>query len=299
MITMSNPELPSPTPVVPEYARKVGLLLLIIVNVALGLFYLFELKPGVHLLARAFLADMSMGLVAGFGTRALLRKRNWFVRVITASASLIIGLLVLGVLSGWKSGLGPLSFWRTTIDWYNLAHILLGASGIFLAMQAWSRPQTGVAAQAVPAPSSARSRRGRNKTSQNNLAGEKPKRKRKSKADKAIPQPAAAAPVLNMPVRTEPVTVISAPAPVPATSRVEHSERSAAASRPGKPVPPAAARTSMVRLSKVETHLCPYCLEPVLNKDPRGIVECDICHTQHHGDCWAIAGFCQVPHFTA
>jgi hypothetical protein len=299
MITMSNPELPSTTPVVPEYPRKVGLLLLIIINVALGLFYLFELKPGVHLLARAFLADMSMGLVAGFGTRTLLGRRNWFVRMITASASLIIGLLVLGVLSGWKSGLGPLSFWRTTIDWYNLAHILLGGGGIFLAMQAWSRPRASAAAQAAAAPANGRPRRSRSKASNKSLPGEKPKRKRKSKADQAISQPAAAAPALNTPVRAEPVTVVTAPPQVPATSRVEPTERPAAAVRAGKPVSPAPARTSMVRLSKVETHLCPYCLEPVLNKDPRGIVECDICHTQHHGDCWAIAGFCQVPHFTA
>jgi ribosomal protein L37AE/L43A len=58
-------------------------------------------------------------------------------------------------------------------------------------------------------------------------------------------------------------------------------------------------RKSKVRLSLIEKHLCPYCLEPVVQNDPRGIVECEICHTLHHADCWAIAGSCQVPHFTA
>jgi hypothetical protein len=29
------------------------------------------------------------------------------------------------------------------------------------------------------------------------------------------------------------------------------------------------------------------------------VVECEICHTLHHADCWAITGACQVPHFTA
>jgi hypothetical protein len=28
-------------------------------------------------------------------------------------------------------------------------------------------------------------------------------------------------------------------------------------------------------------------------------VECQICHTLHHADCWAITGTCQVPHYTA
>jgi len=25
-------------------------------------------------------------------------------------------------------------------------------------------------------------------------------------------------------------------------------------------------------------------------------VECPICHTMHHKDCWDITGTCQVPH---
>jgi ribosomal protein L37AE/L43A len=50
-------------------------------------------------------------------------------------------------------------------------------------------------------------------------------------------------------------------------------------------------------LAPVEVHRCPYCLEPVKRNDPRGVVECDVCHTLHHADCWAITGTCQVPHY--
>jgi ribosomal protein L37AE/L43A len=46
----------------------------------------------------------------------------------------------------------------------------------------------------------------------------------------------------------------------------------------------------------VEEHRCPYCLDPVSRNDPRGVKECDVCHTLHHADCWAITGVCQVPH---
>lgn len=52
-----------------------------------------------------------------------------------------------------------------------------------------------------------------------------------------------------------------------------------------------------VRLVGEEEHRCPYCLELVAPHDPRGIVECPICHTRHHADCWAVTGVCQVPHF--
>lgn len=54
---------------------------------------------------------------------------------------------------------------------------------------------------------------------------------------------------------------------------------------------------SMVRLVGQEEHRCPYCLELVAPNDPRGFVECDICHTRHHADCWAVTGACQVPHY--
>ena len=48
-----------------------------------------------------------------------------------------------------------------------------------------------------------------------------------------------------------------------------------------------------------EEHRCPYCLELIAPDDPRGTVECSVCHTLHHADCWAITGACQVPHYTA
>jgi hypothetical protein len=34
----------------------------------------------------------------------------------------------------------------------------------------------------------------------------------------------------------------------------------------------------------------------VKRNDPRGVVECEVCHTLHHKDCWDITGACQVPH---
>jgi hypothetical protein len=57
-------------------------------------------------------------------------------------------------------------------------------------------------------------------------------------------------------------------------------------------------RKPVLQLSDEEEHRCPYCLELIDIDDPRGIVECKICHTLHHADCWAITGACQVPHFT-
>ena len=55
---------------------------------------------------------------------------------------------------------------------------------------------------------------------------------------------------------------------------------------------------SKLTLSDVVEHRCPYCLEEITPGDPRGTVECKVCHTLHHADCWAITGACQVPHYT-
>jgi hypothetical protein len=56
-------------------------------------------------------------------------------------------------------------------------------------------------------------------------------------------------------------------------------------------------RKSHLQLSAEVEHRCPYCLGIIDPDDPRGTVECKICHTLHHADCWAITGACQVPHY--
>jgi ribosomal protein L37AE/L43A len=51
-----------------------------------------------------------------------------------------------------------------------------------------------------------------------------------------------------------------------------------------------------IRLVGAEEHRCPYCLQSVTRRDPRGIVICPDCKTWHHKDCWSITGMCQIPH---
>jgi len=58
-------------------------------------------------------------------------------------------------------------------------------------------------------------------------------------------------------------------------------------------------RKVQVQLSNEVEHRCPYCLELVEPDDPRGVVECKVCHTLHHADCWAITSACQVPHYNS
>jgi ribosomal protein L37AE/L43A len=60
-----------------------------------------------------------------------------------------------------------------------------------------------------------------------------------------------------------------------------------------------ARRDAEIHLTGAEKYKCPYCLQPIEARDPRGIVVCPICHTRHHKDCWDVTGMCQVPHYHA
>ncbi len=60
---------------------------------------------------------------------------------------------------------------------------------------------------------------------------------------------------------------------------------------------PAPANTnSEVKVIAKDQDRCPYCLDVIEPRDPRGVVVCEICGTPHHADCWAAGGRCQMPH---
>jgi hypothetical protein len=173
-------------------------------------------------------------------------------------------LVLLGWFTGWGFGIDPLRAGRTGAGWWKTGQILLAAGFAFLALFAWQHP----------------SRSGRPVT--NNRVPKKTlhtRRKSQKRLDRA-PQPRPASPATNQtiqPILQQPI--ISQPAK-PKRNRPGHS----------KP---------KLVLSDQEEYRCPYCLELIDPDDQRGVVECKICHTLHHADCWAITGACQVPHFTA
>ena len=283
---MSDSSTPLSRPAGSAFPRKILLLILLEVALALGYYMIVRNSSAVPLLGANLLAIIIFGLAAGVMTRMILRERNWFIRFISGTAAIIIGLFLLGWLTHWLIGLGPLIFWRTSIDWIGFGKLVLGMLSFFLSMQAWWKPAPVATITPVPlqvserpsvpvsTPASAPKR-----SSQTKLrAKAKPKRSKQT----------------HFPLFS----------PKSRTSPARKSARSKASSKEvSKPV--TKSRRSLfqhkpqVHLSKIERHLCPYCLEPVTRNDPRGVVECDICHTLHHGDCWAIAGSCQVPHYTA
>ncbi len=277
--------------------RKVFLLFLLVVALALGLVFLARQRSSLPLLLFNLLADASLGLLIGVGTRLVLRDRNWFIQGIASAAMSIVGLAVLGYFTDWKSGIGPLHAglvkvnwldWahltlklplqfgrRSSMDLLDLAHMVVAVDTSWFALRAWKRSSRLVGQSGGYSP------------------------RVRSRA-RARPVGAAVAPNVSIPQIRVPVgSSTGSRIKRRKVGRPSISRSAASAMRPSRgqsgrwnPL----RRKPEVQLAVYEEHRCPYCLEDVNRNDPRGVVECQVCHTLHHKDCWDITGTCQVPH---
>jgi hypothetical protein len=262
--TMSNPVPPSQEPVSIILVRKLVLLILLMVVAALGLLFLLRNARVYSPLLSHILSDAAIGLIAGFSSRWILRKQTTFLRITATLAFLVCALELLGWFTGWQIGLSPLQIGRSNVDWLSLGQLLLGTGVSILALYAWTFPVLVI----EPAP--------HREVVQSLPRGlrQPAKRPRRSVTTPAIGSRRAGRTVRTAPVASPELSV------KPRRRRITQ-------------------RKPQLQLSTEEERRCPYCLEPIIQDDPRGTVECKICHTLHHGDCWAITGACQVPHYTA
>lgn len=259
---------------------KLLVLLALVGASAFGLTSLLREKSNLPVPMENWFAVMMMALVSGFGSRWILKRRSGFIRFIAAMSAYLVGLFLLGLFSEWKYGIGPFEIWPKQADVDGLIQVAVGLVIFVLVFRAW-RKRPSLAAQAVPAPRPAPSPR---------------------------PRPAAPRASAVKPKKRKSVLEFFKPKVKPL--RVQRAERAA---RPKKAVKPLRKADAPVRQQKsqswrgrpkvqlaiVEEHRCPFCLEPVSRVDPRGVVECEVCHTLHHKDCWEITGVCQVPHYNS
>jgi len=275
--------------------RKIFLLLLVVTASALGLVLLSRRGSTVPPVLFNILADASIGLLAGLAARFALRYRSPFIQGLASAAASIVGLAVLGYFTGWKSGIGPfqagavavhgleawhlplrlpLAFNHTGMDVVDLVNVIIAVDVSWIALRVWRQRTRVVAEGSSPAPFVRRPAH-------------------LSRSSAVQPMPAVNAPVSPAPSARPRIKrnkvgerpVVSKPAPSIRPMRAKPQRRNRV--RSGQ---------SVVHLAVHEEHRCPYCLEPVKRNDPRGSVECQVCHALHHKDCWDITGSCQVPH---
>jgi len=291
--------------------RKLVLLLLLIGAAVLWIVIWFQQEANFPLLPSTFFADASVGLIAGFGARIFLRNQDGFVRYFFAILITAVGMYLMGALTNWVLGIGPI-LWEqkfaeqlqeikfdrdffnqigslgigsrvlfdfSAMDWADSVHLAISLVMTVLSLQAWRRTSTPAATMVepveitpmpAPAPQAGRSGRSRRTASPNGRA--RVQRSGGSTRLRESPQPRAHS---NNGARSSVRTMEPVVRP-----KKKRSSRSKA----------------KIQFALVEEHRCPYCLDPVSRNDPRGVKECEVCHTLHHADCWAITGVCQVPH---
>lgn len=322
-VAAMNPFHPAESPQVVRESdsllRKLVLLLLLISAAALWIVIWFRQDPDFPLLLSTFFTDASLGLVAGFGSRIFLRRRDAFARYAVAIAVMVAGMYLIGALTHWVLGVGPIRleerfaeqigevrlngdlgsqirrlgigsrvlFDFSALDWADPLHLAVSLTMTLLALSAWHRAQPSVpepveveiAPMPVPAAPRIRTRRGRRSSSASHAQA---RVRRIHTADPSARPTLAIAPRIlsgngSRPALRHAATKVREPTLRPRKKRVSR-------------------RKPKIQFAMVEEHRCPYCLETVLQHDPRGVKECNVCHTWHHADCWSITGMCQVPH---
>ena len=309
--TMSSMHAPSYARESDSFMRKLVILLLLVVNASLGIVLWFRLNKELPLLLSTFFADATLGLVAGYGSRIVLRKWNRFVHYLIALLLTLTGMILLGLLTRSVLGIGPLRLQReaanqirnlsfdstlpdqlralkidpqTVFDFSKMAasdvaHLGVSLLLAVLSLQAW-RQAARQAVEVEPLGHSQVEVEPRNigvslgSTESYEPRVHQPVTWFRSPGPSATPRSR---------IRTKKWTKSAARSEAKATS----ARRSRSRRRPH------------IQLAVVEEHRCPYCLDPVTRNDSRGVQECDVCHTLHHADCWAITGFCQVPHLNS
>jgi ribosomal protein L37AE/L43A len=235
------------------------------------------------------LAVLSVGLASGTISRMAFYQWPGFTRFFVVLLVLPFGLFVLGLFTSWQIGIGPLNPWVRGIIPQDELFQLGGAFLVALiSLEAWWNPRSNEDQQRVRA--SSRSRKKQTPRPAASIQTVEPRSSQTHTQENVIflPQRNSRPKILKADrVRSRPNAavdkVIFKHAAQPTLSRRKRASN----------------RKPMLQISTFEEHRCPFCLEEVKRNDPRGIKECEVCHSMHHADCWAITGMCQVPHLNS
>jgi len=257
----------------------------VLVSQLLLLSFLVRLYVNITLLK--YIVVLLVGLLAGFSARRFLTGHTRFLELLAALISTAISLASLHILSAGFIGIDL--FFRSTSnpDWQGLIQYGVAALGSLLVINAFrSRPFIeGITTIPQPQkeskswlpklslPKVKKSGSAASKTAPSKKEPAKIKQTTKKKSSNALA-------IQKMASKPKKLAVV---APPPSKTRKP-------AKRTKKNAKPE------IKFVGKEEHICPYCLDPVLDHDPRGVKICPICKTRHHADCWGITGACQIPH---
>lgn len=279
------------------FTSRLILLLLFVAGMTFWTYFVYLNQHAMSKMLMTGFAAVMIALAASLGARFLFYKRNWFVRLVAAWSSLALGLFLLGMITNWKLGIGPIEFWRKNYDWIEIAQLGGGMIVALAGLGAWWRGPA-----AVPSPRKLKRSAKRRPAPEHEDTPRRQKPVQPLRADPPRPMQASVSSRQNSRTAVrlkvaKQARAITRSAPRPEKMLVGRLTKSGRSNRLQKLFN--RNRPRELQISVYEEHRCPYCLEDVKRNDPRGVKECSVCHTLHHADCWDITGMCQVPHLNS
>jgi len=235
-------------------------------------------------------AAAGLGLLVGFAARWALPNRSTTVRWLVALGGLTIGLLTASLFSYGTFGIGPLFPLRQEASWSDIAQLAVGGLAAWLAVRGFSRPKSPQSNEARPEFASEPILTTWTLPDPRAVHETGPVRTRR----RPVPVPLAAAASASA---VRPRGRLAVGGPLRSRFHRLHARLArAAAWRPRLGLLSRRRADTPIRFTGPGEDRCPYCLDVVDPKDPRGVKLCPVCHTPHHADCWSITGMCQMPH---
>jgi hypothetical protein len=240
---------------------------------------------------------ITTGLISGLLTRHILKKHTGLLRLMTSFTGFIATLSLIHYATFGFLGINIFTGVNITPDWDSLIQVVSGVFVAWLGLHAFKkkpqrigsqraalksvkkvkqRPQALVAAEKFSANTANQTRSFFKRIG---LFNGNPKQ---IEHKISMPQNGNRTPTLSIPRRSSQAKV---------AGRIKPRRRQNTLRWKKKKV------DQQVNLVGAEDHQCPFCLEPVIFDDPRGVEICPICKTHHHADCWEVTGVCQVPHY--
>ncbi len=284
--TMSMPFSDQTFEIQPEryhLIRKLAILLLMVISTSLWLYILFREKRLAYAVAvQELAAGAVIALVAGLGAQLILSQRDGFFRFVAAMAGDVVGIYLLGFVSHGRYGISEFGWLPRAVDYDGLNLIGLGFVLILFISLVFRRTRVIV----IPEPIQVIPPTGESETF-SSVQMEPPNPISISNPDRAR----VSSPRISWSRFFSPVSL-----PAERSNGRRSGMIQPAKVAPAMPPKRRRHKKARVQLALVEDHRCPYCLVTVSRADPRGVVECNVCHALHHKDCWDITGNCQVPH---
>ena len=265
---------------------RVGLVILTSMVIASALLLLFWANLNISSLLLAVIVLTGIGFISGLASRWFLRRNTAALRLLAALTALSFSLALVGVITDGTLGLSLAPKSLDNPDWRGLLQISWSGTVTWLALRAWHTPiRIKEPKVKTSKPSPKRSSKPKVRVPNKERPWQRISKKISRPSLKAKSGSKTAINTKRRPVKITPTKVTS--------KRIAATKKSGLRSL--KKLRFNRAKES-VKLVGNEEHHCPYCLENVEKRDPRGVKICTICKTWHHADCWSVTDACQVPH---